>query len=247
MSGSLAVAVREAAEGLRVVQAASFKSQDGVSARGCDAGCPVCGGVGYVRDPRRPGRVVMCPHNPRRTAALLRATGLRWEPPAWDVVTARDRAQQAAMAALERAAQAGGMVYLYGPPGRGKTFLARAFVWREALKGRSARYVTMAALLDGLRDAVSEGALREERERLAALEVLAIDEPEKAYAETPFAQAQVFEVLNARYEGGLYGGLVTVLTSNEPPERFGDYLVSRMRARGNWVVRMEGADLRRAK
>jgi len=63
----------------------------------------------------------------------------------------------------------------------------------------------------------------------------------KANAGTEFARANVFEILNWRYEGGKHLGLVTVVASNEPPSVLGEYLASRFMARreGFFTVRID--------
>jgi len=215
----------------------------------CGPDCPLCEGLGYVYatsadDIHAPGfgRLVLCPRNPARERRLLAQVGLRRPMPRLDEVTPRSVKQRAALAALQRVLEHGGGVYLYGPPGRGKTYLVRSAIWTAALAGREAVYVRMSDLLGELRDAVGDRSrsVVETRRKWERIPVLAIDEPEKARPDTEFAKEHLFTLFDVRFEAAEDGLL---LASNEPPEYFGPYLASRFRARKHGFVALAIDDL----
>lgn len=147
-------------------------------------------------------------------------------------------------AAFERFRQGRG-TYLYGLPGRGKTYAAACCVRLAVAQGRDARLVTAKALLDAVKseyDGGEKGALkRAERYGLLALDDLGMERP------TEWAMETLTGLIDAR----VAEGLPTLITSNyslgELRDRWGGMQGARIVSRiaGSCErVRLEGDDRR---
>lgn len=111
-------------------------------------------------------------------------------------------------AAAYRRSESGRGTYLWGLPGRGKTFAAAAAVRLAVLSGESARLVTAKALLDAVREGFDGGdgdvLRRAEGYRLLALDDLGMERP------TEWAMETLSGLIDAR----VASGLPTIVTSN---------------------------------
>lgn len=98
--------------------------------------------------------------------------------------------------------------YLWGLPGRGKTYAAAAAVRMAVMAGWDARLVTAKALLDAVKaewDGGEKGTIyRAERYRLLALDDLGVERP------TEWAMETITGLIDAR----VASGLPTIVTSN---------------------------------
>lgn len=98
--------------------------------------------------------------------------------------------------------------YLWGLPGRGKTYAAAAAVRMAVMAGWGARLVTAKALLDAVKaewDGGEKGTIhRAERYRLLALDDLGVERP------TEWAMETITGLIDAR----VASGLPTIVTSN---------------------------------
>lgn len=105
-------------------------------------------------------------------------------------------------------------IFVIGPCGVGKSFLAAALAQKACRDGYSALYLRAAALFRELALARADGSLRHLLARLARIEVLVIDD----WAMAPFTEAErreVWEICEDRYQTRS-----TILTSQLPVSRW---------------------------
>jgi len=116
------------------------------------------------------------------------------------------------------------VVHFLGPPGTGKSHLARALGVAAVKAGRRVYSATLAEIIDGLAVAERQGRLAEKIAHHARASLLIVDEI--GYLPiTPGGANLFFQLVNARYEKG-----AMILTSNrgfaEWGEVFGDPVVA---------------------
>lgn len=132
------------------------------------------------------------------------------------------------------------LVFLYGPPGRGKTHLAAAAVNAAPSHGRASYFWNVAELLAYLRSQFGEnaGAAAENYIRSLAQseQVLALDDL-GAHKGTDWTHEVLYRIVNGRIENRV----PTILTSNVAMEALDQRLRSRVRA---GLVYCEGRDVR---
>jgi DNA replication protein DnaC len=105
-------------------------------------------------------------------------------------------------------------IFVIGPCGVGKSFLASALVQKACRDGHSALYLRAAALLRELALARADGSLRHFLARLSRIDVLVIDD----WAMAPLNESErreVWEICEDRYQTRS-----TVLTSQLPVSRW---------------------------
>ncbi len=125
---------------------------------------------------------------PERRAALRREDRDRWEA----IASGRSRG-----------------LYVHGPVGTGKTWLAMGVVAAAVSCGRSARIATEARLLGEVKDSFGDGEdHRALLRRLRECDLLAVDDMGKE-PPTDWALATLFDVIDARWSAGL----PTIVTS----------------------------------
>ncbi len=155
-------------------------------------------------------------------------------------------AHAASLAAAELPAQAYNPLFLYGPPGLGKTHLLHAignYVGRFG-GGLSVRYATIDEFTSAFVDSLRQGRTADFKERFRKPDVVLIDDVQ-FLASKERTREEFFHTFNALLESGRQ----LVVTSDRSPEKLPDLedrLVERFRS--GLVVELEapGVDVRRA-
>jgi len=213
----------------------------------CRVDCPVCHGIGYVRNDS--GRLDTCPNvDPLRVYPISRygldetERGLDWSN------VEKFNNTMAALAAVRKTIHRGyGWVYLYGPPGLGKTLVLKIAIAEYLRLKQPAAYCRMAEILDDLRSAFDAKNPSEESQRKldwwAGLPLLAIDEFDRVRA-TEYADERRFLLMDRRYEMALREKSITLLASNSDPSTLDGYLWDRVRDGRFEIVRVMGESVR---
>lgn len=186
--------------------------------------CPACQGRGVQRLERQPGdpffgQLLPCEvcGEARRAAWLEKISRLSPEMLAWQLSGFRDRGiLQEVVPQIRRAMEQPGWITLSGPYGTGKSYLLAAIVNEARQAGIPAVYITMAELLQELRntyDPAAKVGYSSLFNLLVTAEVLALDEVEK-YNPTPWADEQTFNLIEHRYRHWDQG--LTVFATNKP-------------------------------
>lgn len=143
---------------------------------------------------------------------------------------------------------------LWGDYGRGKSLLLGAIANSLAARQVSVAYCTLPEMLDTLRNGYSD--LKETFytliERFMSVDVLLVDEVDKADLSKAWAQEKVVEMFEARYQERRYKG--TAFGMNQRPSRrdfvLGDtlgWIFTRMESGKSSVVQVGGPDMRPVK
>lgn len=221
--------------------------------------CITCFDVGFIRgnfEPGHPmfGKVLPCPDcsmaapvlsEPDEYGLLPADRALVWQ----SVVSGLDSSIDRAVAAVKTMLARGyGWVYLWGGYGTAKTTILKIAVAEALRSGEFAVYLSMADMMDSIREAYDLKSPQAEAARkirwFSTLPVLAIDELEKTKS-TEFVDERRFQILNARYEAATrqaYG--VTLLAANVPPGDLPGALASRVGDGRFAVVHITAKDMR---
>ncbi len=154
---------------------------------------------------------------------------------------------QAARAVIDTLSRGSGWVYLWGPPGLGKTLVLKIAVAEMLRRHKAAAYTRMAELIDHLRSAFDARDPSEEAQRRldwwAGLPLLAIDEFDRV-RNTEYSNERRFLLLDRRYEQALNGKSITIMAANADPATLEPYLYDRIRDGRFTVVKLEGDSAR---
>lgn len=142
-----------------------------------------------------------------------------------------------------------GMAFLWGNWGQAKTLLGKIVTATAFRDGKRAAYANMSAVLNDIRLAFDEKE-NKTTELLRRLDwwnerdVLFLDELDKANS-TPWAQEQIFTLLDRRYQMAVREQALTVIASNTSTDELDGYLKSRLHDRRiGQVLHLNGPDAR---
>lgn len=224
--------------------------------------CPVCHGMRFivpavlkVGDPGF-GRAIPCPEGCDRANQqrhLNRLSGLTTDQQqhhfgvAWQLPIAPVAEELRGM--LDEVPPRG-IALLAGGYGIGKTHLLCASVNHAIKQNWTAVYTSAEELLDHFRRAYAPDAKFNYDglfDRVKNARVLCLDEIDRINP-TPWAESQLFKLLNSRYEASVYGGQdaqLTIMATNRRPADLDGYLLSRLRDSGGRIYEMwEARDFR---
>ena len=102
-----------------------------------------------------------------------------------------------------------GWLYLFGPPGGGKTHIAAAIANRCTQAGRAAHYVSVPNLLAWLQDGMDDNSIERRRQAVYRAPLLVLDDLGQEHS-TPWSAAEVRRLIFERYNTAA----ATVITSN---------------------------------
>lgn len=213
----------------------------------CVPTCPICGGLGWYSGGER---LALCPNvDPLKVYPASRY-GLSEEERAleWKAVLAFNNTMLARKAVEDTLKRGYGWVYLWGPPGLGKTLTLKIAVAEMLRDRKQAAYCRMAEILDDLRAAFDAKNPSEESQRKldwwADLPVLAVDEFDRVRA-TEYAAERRFLLMDRRYEQALREKSITIMASNIDPMQLESYLYDRIADGRFKVVKLAGDSFRK--
>ncbi len=215
----------------------------------CQPGCPICGGIGYIKDER--GRVSACPNVSSRVLYPGERYGLSQAERdlSWEQIGPANGVESAVAAVQQALERGSGWVYLWGPPGLAKTLVLKIAVAVSLEAHRAAAYTRMVEILDDMRAAFdANNPSFESQRRLdwwAELPVLAIDEFDRLRS-TAYAAERRFLLMDRRYENAFRSTSITLMAANEDPALLDGYLYDRIRDGRFSVVHLTGSSLRPA-
>ena len=203
----------------------------------CQPGCPICGGIGFVRYDRpiehpRFGKLEPCPsldpvklYGPR-VGLIEKELKLSWN----SLIDYNKIGL--AINEIQAAIDEGyGWIFIWGAYGLGKTTLLKTAIAEVLRSGRQSAYVRMVDIIDDLRNAFStENPSETSASRLefwTEVPVLAIDEFDRIRL-TEFAQERRFALMDHRYENAIRGNSITIMASNSDPRDLDGYLADRI-------------------
>ena len=136
-------------------------------------------------------------------------------------------------------------LYIFGDPGRGKTYAAVALLREQLLRGRKAEIITMTDLLYRIRKSynkISEETQDGIIEHFTTIKHLVIDDIGREQI-TNWAGPTIYQIIDQRYREELH----TIFTSNLSLKELSLHLDERITSRiGGWckVIHMKGEDRR---
>lgn len=141
-----------------------------------------------------------------------------------DYPVAEQRRLLARACGLARDYAATESLYLWGPPGSGKSHLAAAILNAQAQAGVEGRYGSAPAILRLIRQGFRDGSADDRLEALMTVPLLVIDDLGTEH-DSSWNDASLFDLVNARY----VAERATIVTSNLPVEDHRDVrIVSRL-------------------
>ncbi len=224
----------------------------------CMENCPACRGIGFVRverpiDHPQFGILSVCRNKPVNKVEDISGTGLHRDDMqyTWESYKQTQAFKQIRRAFDVLKAASGGWLYLFGPPGTGKTVGARAFIADQIRQGKAADtyYITHSLLIKWLNAAYSEeNGQQAHLDRLKWIQnkpFLAIDEIGQGSTSTA-SMKNMNEILTARNDAASRGRSKTILISNFAPEEagFDPHILDRIRAANYQVINVVGMSMR---
>ena len=217
--------------------------------------CPDCLGVGYVRldvpvGHEFFGKLLVCECSAERIAAarsekLQLASALPAEDLAltWGNVMRTPAISEAIEATRQALVRGWGWVYLWGPPGPGKSLVLKCAVAELVRGNREAVYANWSDMLQHMRAGYDAGDFDERVEAWRTVAVLAIDEYGRA-KDTEWAREIRNRVMNQRYDMAANRKTITLFASNFPPQDGEDWLSDRIYDGRFRVVNVNGPSMR---
>jgi DNA replication protein DnaC len=217
----------------------------------CVPECPVCHGLGLVKDPDRFGKLIDCPN---------KITPFKWNEETG--ITEKEYQFYSGMHfiptknsimiqdALKTIENTNGWLYLYGEPGIGKsTSIIRWFI-EKIKENKTGRYHTHSSLTDLLRTSYDEkngqDVYSSRIEEIKKYPVFVIDELDRD-RDTTFSRQVLHEIFDYRYRSALTMKTITIYISNYEPEKILDkYQTSRVRDGRFLVIELKPVSIRPA-
>jgi len=207
-----------------------------------DKDCELCGGTGYIRynvPINHPdfGRLFLCPLC-SKPQSLIEHSGLELGEMGFTLNSLIITDKKAFELIKQFVTRKYGLLFLWGYYGVGKTRLMKTIVAEIASGGEYARYTTATEIVEMLRKF-------EEPPAWLKYPVLCIDEFDKIRG-TEFAEEQIFQVFNDRYNKAILKGGLTIIGSNKEPSKFSPGIQDRLRDGRVTTYQIKGKSIRPA-